>query len=97
MINGGHGFEHNKDDNLRHQQYVYGSSSCRSLIYSPLIYSVDVVLQINEAFAPQTLAVTKELGLDPEKLNVNGGAIAIGHPVGASGSRITGHLTHELM
>jgi acetyl-CoA acyltransferase 2 len=55
------------------------------------------MLQVNEAFAPQTLAVMKELGLDPEKTNVNGGAIALGHPVGASGSRITGHLTHELM
>ena len=51
---------------------------------------------MNEAFAAQTLAVMKDLGLDPEKTNVNGGAIAIGHPVGASGSRITAHLAHEL-
>merc|ERR1711976_158220 len=56
---------------------------------------VDLV-EVNEAFAPQYLAVEKELGLDPEKSNVNGGAIALGHPVGASGSRITGHLVHEL-
>jgi acetyl-CoA acyltransferase 2 len=57
---------------------------------------IDLV-EVNEAFAPQTLAVMKELNLDPEKTNVNGGAIAVGHPVGASGSRITAHLTHELL
>ena len=52
--------------------------------------------QVNEAFAAQYLSVEKELGLDREKTNVNGGAIAMGHPLGASGSRITAHLTHEL-
>lgn len=52
--------------------------------------------QINEAFGAQTLACKKELNLDIEKLNVNGGAIALGHPLGASGSRITAHLVHEL-
>ncbi|XP_067939194.1 3-ketoacyl-CoA thiolase, mitochondrial-like [Watersipora subatra] len=56
---------------------------------------VDMV-EINEAFAPQTLACMKELGLEHEKTNVNGGAIAMGHPVGASGSRITAHLCYEL-
>jgi acetyl-CoA acyltransferase 2 len=56
----------------------------------------DVALQINEAFGAQTLACQKELKLDLEKLNVNGGAIALGHPVGASGARITTHLVHEL-
>ena len=55
-----------------------------------------VALQINEAFGAQTLACQKELKLDLEKLNVNGGAIALGHPVGASGARITTHLVHEL-
>lgn len=54
------------------------------------------VVQINEAFGAQTLACAKELNLDTEKLNVNGGAIALGHPLGASGSRITAHLVHEL-
>lgn len=54
------------------------------------------IFQVNEAFAPQYLAVAKALGLDPEKSNVNGGAIAIGHPLGASGTRITAHLVHEL-
>lgn len=56
---------------------------------------IDLV-EINEAFAAQTLACVKELGLDQSKLNVNGGAIAMGHPVGASGARITAHLAHEL-
>ena len=53
-------------------------------------------IQVNEAFAPQYLAVEKELGLNPEITNQNGGAIALGHPLGASGARITGHLAHEL-
>ncbi len=53
--------------------------------------------EINEAFASQTLAVVKELGLDESKLNVNGGAIALGHPIGASGARIIVTLVHELI
>ena len=52
--------------------------------------------QVNEAFAPQCLAVSKELGLNMDITNVNGGAIALGHPLGTSGARITGHLVHEL-
>lgn len=51
---------------------------------------------VNEAFAPQFLAVQKEVGLNPEKTNVNGGAIALGHPIGASGGRITANLVYEL-
>lgn len=51
---------------------------------------------MNEAFAAQYLSVEKELGLDRDKTNTNGGAIALGHPLAASGSRITAHLTHEL-
>lgn len=54
------------------------------------------LVEVNEAFAAQYLAVEKELGLDRAKTNVNGGAIAIGHPLGASGARITTHLVHEL-
>ncbi|KAK5870942.1 hypothetical protein PBY51_003847 [Eleginops maclovinus] len=54
------------------------------------------LVEVNEAFASQYLAVAKALGLDPAKSNVNGGAIAIGHPLGASGARITAHLVHEL-
>ncbi|KAF3851306.1 hypothetical protein F7725_013078 [Dissostichus mawsoni] len=54
------------------------------------------LVEVNEAFGTQYLAVAKALGLDPAKTNVNGGAIAIGHPLGASGARITAHLVHEL-
>jgi acetyl-CoA C-acetyltransferase/acetyl-CoA acyltransferase 2 len=54
------------------------------------------LVEVNEAFAAQYLAVEKELGLDRNKTNVNGGAIAIGHPLGASGARITTHLVYEL-
>jgi acetyl-CoA acyltransferase 2 len=54
------------------------------------------LVEVNEAFAPQFLAVEKELGLDREKTNVNGGAIALGHPLGASGARILTHLVYEL-
>ncbi|MDX1623505.1 MAG: acetyl-CoA C-acetyltransferase [Gemmatimonadota bacterium] len=52
--------------------------------------------EVNEAFAPQTVAVMKELGLDHEKLNVNGGAIAIGHPLAATGTRVTITLLYEM-
>jgi acetyl-CoA acyltransferase 2 len=55
------------------------------------------LIEINEAFAAQYLACEKELGLNREICNTNGGAIAIGHPLGASGSRILSHLTHELI
>ena len=54
------------------------------------------LIEVNEAFAPQLAAVAKDLGLDMEKTNVNGGAIAITHPLAASGARITVHLLHEL-
>ena len=54
------------------------------------------LVEINEAFAPQYLACEKELGLDRDKTNVDGGAIALGHPLAASGARITAHLVHEL-
>jgi acetyl-CoA acyltransferase 2 len=60
------------------------------------IQDMDLV-EINEAFAAQYLACEKELGLDPSKSNVNGGAIAMGHPLGASGSRILTHLAHALV
>ena len=53
-------------------------------------------VESNEAFAAQALCVVRELGLDPDKVNVNGGAIAIGHPIGASGARILTTLLHEM-
>ncbi len=54
------------------------------------------LVELNEAFASQSVAVTKELGLASDKLNVNGGAIALGHPIGASGTRLLVTLLHEL-
>lgn len=59
------------------------------------IEDIDLV-EANEAFAAQSLAVRKDLGLDPEKTNVNGGAIALGHPIGASGARILISLIYEM-
>ena len=67
-----------------------------SLPFSHHTLFLFIFSQVNEAFAAQAIAVSKELGLDPEKTNTNGGAIALGHPVGASGSRISAHLVHEL-
>ena len=57
--------------------------------------SVDL-FELNEAFAVQALAVTRELGLNPDKVNVNGGAVAIGHPIGASGARVLVTLIHAV-
>ena len=54
------------------------------------------LIELNEAFASQSLAIVRELGLDMEKLNVNGGAIALGHPMGATGSKLTIQLMHEM-
>jgi acetyl-CoA C-acetyltransferase len=55
------------------------------------------VMEINEAFAAQAIAVNREMGWDTAKVNVNGGAIAIGHPIGASGCRILVTLLHEMI
>ncbi|HZM50201.1 MAG TPA: acetyl-CoA C-acyltransferase, partial [Vicinamibacteria bacterium] len=52
--------------------------------------------ELNEAFAVQGVAITKELGLDPARLNVNGGAVALGHPIGASGARVLTTLLHAM-
>lgn len=61
-------------------------------------FSVDQVdlVELNEAFASQSLAVCRELGLDEDRVNVNGGAIALGHPLGMSGARLVVSLLHEL-
>ncbi len=59
------------------------------------VEQIDLV-ELNEAFASQSLAVIRELGLDPARVNVNGGAIAIGHPLGMSGARLVVSLAHEL-
>lgn len=54
------------------------------------------VIELNEAFAAQSLAVIKVLGIDPAKINVNGGAIALGHPLGCTGAKLTATLLHEM-
>lgn len=54
------------------------------------------LVELNEAFAVQSLAVMEDLGVDPEIVNVNGGAIAIGHPLGCSGARLMTTLIHEM-
>jgi len=61
------------------------------------IHAADLdLVELNEAFASQSIQVIRELGLDPERVNVNGGAIAIGHPLGMSGARLVVSLLHEL-
>ncbi len=59
------------------------------------VADIDLV-ELNEAFASQSIACIRELGLDPERVNVNGGAIALGHPLGMSGARLMTMLVHEL-
>ncbi len=61
-------------------------------------WSIDDVdlIELNEAFAVQAVAVMSELGVDPAKVNVNGGAVALGHPIGASGARILTTLIYAL-
>jgi acetyl-CoA acetyltransferase len=54
------------------------------------------LVELNEAFAAQVLACLRDLPIDPEKVNVNGGAIALGHPIGCTGSRIVTTLVHEM-
>jgi len=54
-------------------------------------------IELNEAFAVQALSVMKRLELDPEKVNVNGGAIALGHPLGCTGAKLTASLLHEIL
>ncbi len=60
-----------------------------------LLNDIDII-ELNEAFAAQVIACDRELGFDPERLNVNGGAIALGHPIGCTGVRITTTLLHEM-
>ena len=54
------------------------------------------LIELNEAFAAQSLAVIRELGLDTDKVNVNGGAIALGHPLGCTGAKLTTQLIYEM-
>lgn len=71
--------------------------ACRKALQKASLKLEDIdLIEINEAFAAQYIAVEKELGLDRDKVNVNGGAIALGHPLGASGARVLLTLLHEL-
>ncbi|MEO0082954.1 MAG: acetyl-CoA C-acetyltransferase [candidate division WOR-3 bacterium] len=88
--------------------YATGSVEPKMLFYAPVKavqkilkqLSVDInyfdLIEINEAFSSQVLADVKELGIDTKKLNINGGAVALGHPIGASGARIVVTLLHAL-
>jgi len=90
---GAHGVVAGPDSTLQSQPARAIEKACAREGISPT--DLDLV-EINEAFAAVGLASTKELGLDPEKVNVNGGAIAVGHPIGMSGARIVLHLALEL-
>ena len=69
----------------------------RSLFTKAGLAASDMAIsEINEAFAAQSIPCVEQLGLDPETVNVNGGAIALGHPLGASGARLVITLAHEL-
>jgi acetyl-CoA acetyltransferase family protein len=71
-------------------------ASRRALAHAGLALDDMDLVEINEAFAAQYLAVERELGLDRERTNVDGGAVALGHPLGATGARLTAHLLHAL-
>src|SRR5690606_9075591 len=90
---GAHGVVAGPDSTLQTQPSRAIARACEKEGISPA--DLDLV-EINEAFAAVGLAATKELGLDPEIVNVNGGAIAVGHPIGMSGARIALHLALEL-
>ncbi|HEX6888579.1 MAG TPA: acetyl-CoA C-acetyltransferase [Candidatus Nanopelagicales bacterium] len=90
---GAHGVVAGPDASLHEQPANAVLKACEKEGISPA--ELDL-LELNEAFAAVGLVSTKKLGVDPEKVNVNGGAIALGHPVGMSGARITLHLAQEL-
>ncbi|MFB9732526.1 acetyl-CoA C-acetyltransferase [Ornithinimicrobium kibberense] len=90
---GAHGMVAGPDSTLQSQPARAIAKACAKEGLAPT--DLDLV-EINEAFAAVGLAASKELGLDPEKVNVNGGAIAMGHPIGMSGARILLHLALEL-
>lgn len=90
---GAHGVVAGPDSTLQSQPARAIEKACAKEGIAPS--DLDLV-EINEAFAAVGIAATRELGIDPEIVNVNGGAIAMGHPVGMSGARITLHLANEL-
>jgi acetyl-CoA C-acetyltransferase len=90
---GAHGVVAGPDNSLQSQP---ANAIKRALGKAGLTVADLDLVEINEAFAAVAIQSVKELGLDPDKVNVNGGAIAIGHPLGASGARIALHLIYEL-
>ena len=69
----------------------------RKLLERARVAAEDIdLVELNEAFASQSVEVIRQLGLDPDRVNVNGGAIALGHPLGMSGARLVVSLVHEL-
>lgn len=90
---GAHGVVAGPDSTLQQQPARAIAKACEREGLDPK--ALDVV-EINEAFAAVGIASTRELGLDPDKVNVNGGAIALGHPIGMSGARLVLHLALEL-
>ncbi|QSE92000.1 acetyl-CoA C-acetyltransferase [Rhodococcus pseudokoreensis] len=90
---GEHGMVAGPDSGLQLQPSGAIAKACEAAGISPT--ALDLI-EINEAFAAVGIASTRELGVDPETVNVNGGAIALGHPIGMSGARITLHLALEL-
>ena len=90
---GSAGYVAGPDSTLQSQPALAVKKACEKEGIAPT--DLDL-LELNEAFAAVGLASTKELGVDPDKVNVNGGAIAMGHPVGMSGARIVLHLANEL-
>jgi len=90
---GEHGMVAGPDSGLQFQPSGAIAKACDAAGISPT--ELDLI-EINEAFAAVGIASTRELGVDPDRVNVNGGAIALGHPIGMSGARITLHLALEL-
>ncbi|MBC2592355.1 acetyl-CoA C-acetyltransferase [Rhodococcus aetherivorans] len=90
---GEHGMVAGPDSGLQFQPSGAIAQACAAAGIEPA--ELDLI-EINEAFAAVGIASTRELGVDPERVNVNGGAIALGHPIGMSGARITLHLALEL-
>jgi acetyl-CoA C-acetyltransferase len=90
---GAHGVVAGPDNSLQEQP----ANAIRAAVAKEGISVEDIDLfELNEAFAAVGIASTRALGVDPAKVNPNGGAIALGHPIGASGARIALHMAHEL-
>jgi acetyl-CoA C-acetyltransferase len=87
---------HGLDILARVSAYSVGATAPRDLFFAPVVAVRQLMVEMNEAFAVQALADARELGVDPERINVRGGAIALGHPIGASGARILTTLLYAM-